>query len=310
MGSPRFPALLIQRLSTRGGLVTAGVMLALIGLHLTRAGGPPTPSIVVLLLGCAQAVAGLVLSRAGPVAQRASRASERCAGWLGVQPAQLLLIADGLILTLASRAASGDAALNASPLATPLWLIGIVLVCAGCWTRTPARPAEHWPWGEIALVALLTLLALIVRAWHIGSMPYVLSGDEGSAGLTAWEFRTGARDNLLSLGWFSFPALYFGLLSVSQAFFGRTAEAIRLVSALAGALTIPALYWVARPMFGRPAARGGRGWPPSMCTYSSAGWRTTTSSTACFFATADGGARSCSPASAWDSASTSTQRRG
>ncbi len=91
-------------------------------------------------------------------------------------------------------------------------------------------------------------------------MPYVLSGDEGSAGLTAWEFRTGARDNLLSLGWFSFPALYFGLLSVSQAVFGRTAEAIRLVSALAGALTIPALYWMARQMFGRPAALAAAAW--------------------------------------------------
>jgi len=260
MGSPRFPVLLVQRLSTRGGLVAAGVMLALIGLHLTRAGGPPAPSIAVLLLGCAQAVAGLILTRAGLLAQRVARTSERCAGWLGVQPAQLLLIADGLILTLASRAASGDGPLNASPLATPLWLAGIVLVCAGCWTRPPAQPAERLPWGEIALVGLLTLLALIVRAWHIGSMPYVLSGDEGSAGLTAWEFRTGARDNLLSLGWFSFPALYFGLLSISQAVLGRTTEAVRLVSALAGALTIPALYWTARPMFGRPAALAAAAW--------------------------------------------------
>jgi 4-amino-4-deoxy-L-arabinose transferase-like glycosyltransferase len=241
-------------------LVAAGVVLALIGLYLTRAGGSPIPSIAVLLLGCAQAVSGLMVSRAGPVARQASRLSERCAGWLGVQPAQLLLIANGLVLALASRAASGDATLNASPLATPLWLTGIVMVCAGCWARTPAPTAERWPRGEIALVALLTLLALIVRAWDIGSMPYVLSGDEGSAGLTAWEFRTGARDNVLSLGWFSFPALYFGLLSASQAVFGRTAEAIRLVSALAGALTVPALYWMARQMFGRPAALAAAAW--------------------------------------------------
>lgn len=247
-------------LSPRRAWVAAGVVLALIGLHLTHAGGPPIPSIAVLLLGCAQAVSGLMVSRAGPVARQASRLSERCAGWLGVQPAQLLLIADGLILALASRAASGDAALNASPLATPLWLTGIVMGCAGCWARTPAPTAERWPRGEIALVALLTLLALIVRAWDIGSMPYVLSGDEGSAGLTAWEFRTAARDNVLSLGWFSFPALYFGLLSVSQAVFGRTAEAIRLVSALAGALTVPALYWMARQMFGRPAALAAAAW--------------------------------------------------
>ena len=260
MGSTRFPALVHGLLTLGGASVAAGAVLALIGLHLTRAGGPPISSIAVLLLGCAQAISGLMVSRTRPAAQHASRLSERCATWLGVQPAQLLLIADGLILTLAARAASGDAALNASPLATPLWLTGILLVCAGCWARTPAPSAAPWPWGEIALVALLTLLALIVRAWAIGSMPYVLSGDEGSAGLTAWEFRTGARDNLLSLGWFSFPALYFGLLSVSQAVFGRTTEAIRLVSALAGALTIPALYWMARQMFGRPAALAAAAW--------------------------------------------------
>ncbi len=235
-------------------------MLVLISLHLARAGGPRLPAIAVLFLGCAQTLTALAARRAGLVARQVPRFSQRAAGWLGVQPVQLLLIADGLILALASRSAAGDAPLNASPLANPLWLTGIVLVSAGCWARTPAWSAERWPRGEIVVVALLTLLALAVRAWEIGSMPYVLSGDEGSAGLTAWEFRTGARDNLLSLGWFSFPALYFGLLSASQSVFGRTTEAIRLVSALAGALTIPALYWMARRMFGRPAALAAAAW--------------------------------------------------
>jgi 4-amino-4-deoxy-L-arabinose transferase-like glycosyltransferase len=260
MGSPQVPALPHRPLFPPGALLAAGALLALIGLHLMRAGGPLIPAIAVLLLGCAQALSGLFASRAGPVARQTSRLSQRCAGWLGVQPTQLLLIANGLILTLASRSAAGDAALNASPLATPLWLAGIVMVCAGCWARTPTPTVECWPRGEVAVVALLTLLALVVRAWEIGSMPYVLSGDEGSAGLTAWEFLSGARDNLLSLGWFSFPALYFGLLSASQAVFGRTAEAIRLVSALAGALTVPALYWMARQMFGRPAALAAAAW--------------------------------------------------
>ena len=259
MGPSQAPALR-QRVFTAPGAAAAGAALALIGLHLTRAGGPRLPADAVLLLGCAQALTALAAWRVAPIARRVSRLSQRVAEWLGVQPVQLLLIADGLILAFGSRSAAGDAPLNSSPLATPLWLIGIVMVCTGCWARRSAPSAEPWPRGEIAVVALLTLLALAVRAWEIGSMPYVLSGDEGSAGLTAWEFRTGARDNLLSLGWFSFPALYFGLLSASQFVFGRTTEAIRLVSALAGALTVPALYWMARRMFGRPAALAAAAW--------------------------------------------------
>jgi 4-amino-4-deoxy-L-arabinose transferase-like glycosyltransferase len=236
------------------------VLLALLGLFLARAGGPRLPAVVVAFIGCAQAVVGLIHSRGPASMLRADRVPTRCAEWLGVRPIQLLLIFDGLTLALSARSASGDGPLSASGLAAPLWLAGVVLVCAGCWVRAREGPRECWTRGEVAAVALLTVLAFAVRAWKIGTMPYVLSGDEGSAGLTAWEFRTGARDNLLSIGWFSFPALYFGLLSASQAIFGRSTEAIRLVSALAGALTIPALYWMARHMFGRPAAFAAAAW--------------------------------------------------
>jgi len=91
-------------------------------------------------------------------------------------------------------------------------------------------------------------------------MPFVLGGDEGSAGLVGWEFVQGNRDNLLSLGWFSFPALYFWLLSISQTIFGRSIEAIRWVSALGGALTVVALYWAGRGMFGRRTAFWASAW--------------------------------------------------
>jgi 4-amino-4-deoxy-L-arabinose transferase-like glycosyltransferase len=240
--------------------VITGVLLTLLGLYLAGAGGPRPPAVAVALIGCAQAVFGLIRSRGGALMLRAKRVPARCAEWLGVRPTQLLLIVDGLTLALSARSASGDGPLSASWLAVPLWLAGIVLVCIGSWVRTQEGPGERWTRAEVAAVALLAVLALAVRAWGIGTMPYVLSGDEGSAGLTAWEFRTGARDNVLSIGWFSFPALYFGLLSVSQAVLGRSTEAIRLVSALAGALTIPALYWMARRMFGRPAALAAAAW--------------------------------------------------
>jgi 4-amino-4-deoxy-L-arabinose transferase-like glycosyltransferase len=238
----------------------AGLLLALLGLYLAQAGGPRLPAVATILIGCAQIAGALVSRRGGMFAQQLVRASSRSANWMGIRPAQLFLILDGLALALAARSAAGDEPFCVSPLATPLWLAGIALVWIGCWDLTRRDPVARWSRVEIAAIAALTLLALAARAWHIATMPYVLSGDEGSAGLTAWEFRTGARNNLLSFGWFSFPALYFGLLSVSQAVLGRSTEAIRVVSAVAGALTIPALYWAARPMFGRPAAFASAAW--------------------------------------------------
>ena len=237
--------------------IAAGVTLVVIACLVLLANGLRLPAAGALVLGAFEAAWGAWPHR-GPRDLR--HPQEGGARPPAIRRDQVLLVFNGLAVSLLARAAAGDGPQAMSPLATPLWLAGIAMVCVGCSTRTPAPTVEGWPLGEIAAVVVLTLLAFGVRAWEIGSMPYVLSGDEGSAGLTAWEFRTGARDNLLSLGWFSFPALYFGMLSASQAVFGRTVEAIRLVSALAGALTIPALYWMARHMFGRPAALAAAAW--------------------------------------------------
>jgi len=178
---------------------------------------------------------------------------ERSAGWLGLQPGNGLLLVLGTGMAIGARAAAGDGARLVSWLALPLWLVGIA--CTALALRQPAAsqlPARsaHWEW--IGLAAL-TLLALGLRTWKLASMPYVLSGDEGSAGLSGMEFVQGVRNNPLGLGWFSFPSLYFWMLSGLQLIFGRTTFAIRSLSALAGALTIPAVFWMVRGFFGRRA---------------------------------------------------------
>ena len=235
-------------------LALAGLAQATLGAYLLSLDGPPIASLAVVIFGCLETLAGL-LGR-GALASRLARP----AGWLGVSSAQMLAIANGLVVAVASRAAAGDGQLVLSPLATPLWLAGIVLVVWGCLNRDQPSASPHWTRLEIAAVALLSLAALVVRAWDLGHLPYVLSGDEGSAGLTAWEFRTGVRDNLLSLGWFSFPSIYFALVALGQLAFGRTVEAVRIASALVGALTIPALYALAREMVSRQAAFAAAAW--------------------------------------------------
>jgi hypothetical protein len=93
-----------------------------------------------------------------------------------------------------------------------------------------------------------------LRAYQTAQFPDTYSGDEGSAGLYAVELLTGKADNLFGLGWFSFPALYFTVQSTAIAVAGQTIEAVRFTSAMAGALTVVALYWLGRAMFDRTTA--------------------------------------------------------
>jgi len=234
--------------------LAGALALVLTAMHLLRASPFLALNLSLLFLGLLLAAWGALLLVQSSLSIHLRALLSRLADWWEIAPAQAPLIALGLGLAAASRAASGDGPSVHSPLATPLWLAGILLVYLG--TRSPSQGASRVrisP-GELGLLLLLTCIAFLIRAWRVESMPYVLSGDEGSAGLTAWEFLDGQRDNFLGLGWFSFPSLYFWLLSRAQVLLGRTVLAIRLPSAIAGALTIPATYWLVREMLGRRAA--------------------------------------------------------
>ena len=185
---------------------------------------------------------------------------DRFARWLTITPRRGWIIIFGLLFSIAAFAATGDSAIASSRIAVPLWLTGIALTIFGCWKTSLPQKRKHWNRWEIGFILALTLASFLLRAWGADHMPYVLSGDEGSAGLTAWEFVEGRRSNILGLGWFSFPSLYFWILSLSQRVLGRTVIAIRWVSAFGGALTIPALYWACRSLFNRRVATLSAAW--------------------------------------------------
>ena len=185
----------------------------------------------------------------------------RFQAWIGTTHVSLDWLLSGFGFALAARAAAGDDPQVISSLAIPLWVAG--MACTWHGLRRPSQPASQdarldkleWP----ALAGLIAI-AFAVRAWKIDSMPYVLSGDEGSIGLTGWEFIDGTRDNPLGLGWFSFPSLYFWMVSWSQVLCGRTVHAIRLVSAVVGTLTVPVTFLLLRSMFNRRTAWLGAIW--------------------------------------------------
>lgn len=237
------------------------VILLTLGGYLSIVSPVRWPSLLVLLLGSLQC-AWLLLARRFPDRSHVLRGHLRSLrSWLGLSEARASLLLLGTGMTIAARSAAGDSPRVVSWLALPLWIGGIACTLFALrGHHTAPRRVGNPDRLEWLALTLLTLAAFILRAWRIGSMPYVLSGDEGSAGLTAIEFLNGARNNPLGLGWFSFPALYFWLLSGAQLLFGRTIFAIRVLSALIGALSVPATFWLLKGFFGRRAGWLGALW--------------------------------------------------
>lgn len=175
--------------------------------------------------------------------------------YLGVAGWQMILLYSALGLVLLARLAAGDRVqANFPGLATVSWLVAITAVVWGAisWTKPEKPVAENAPvwWGEIIFLLFLTVLALLLRVAQLETIPPTLSGDEASAGLEGVRFLQGEITNLFTTGWFGFATFYFAVQSVGIELWGQTTAGLRVMSALAGALTIPAVYWLGRQTYG------------------------------------------------------------
>ncbi|MGB7538506.1 MAG: glycosyltransferase family 39 protein [Anaerolineales bacterium] len=168
---------------------------------------------------------------------------------LGISEWQLPLAAGGLCFAILSGAGAGDRSLMFHPAAAlAAWGCGIVMTVAGFRSRAPAirnvRSAAVW-------AGLFFIAALLLRLVRIDLPPF--SGDEGSTGMDALIFLQGYADTFFrSVGFHPFPGFYYFLEAESIQLFGRTVLAVRLPSAVAGALTVGVLYLAARALFGHP----------------------------------------------------------
>ncbi|MGB8213337.1 MAG: glycosyltransferase family 39 protein [Anaerolineales bacterium] len=132
------------------------------------------------------------------------------------------------------------------------WFIAIGLVLAATWIQ----PAPlHWPsWRLVALFLGLTAFAFFLRVFLAGSIPAVLTGDEAAAGSNAENITHGLMNNIFITSWYAFPSFWFTLPAFFIGLFGHTTLALRIPSAIAGALTVTATFFVARAMFGKRTA--------------------------------------------------------
>lgn len=100
------------------------------------------------------------------------------------------------------------------------------------------------------LVALL-LAAFLVRAVALGRVPANLGGDEGSQLLDGLRLIERPFGNPFATGWYSVPTMSFLAYGVALRLFGATIAGGRMLSVLAGTLTVLTTFLLTRRLGGR-----------------------------------------------------------
>ncbi len=242
-----------ERRRIGGALVFLGFLFGILSLYLRKDLPPENASAYLpfLAIGLLFFMGGMYLASRLDQKVLFLPALDWISSKLGIRPAQGVYFLGGIILAILATVAAGTNSLMISPVvAIVSWIGGIALTVYGGWVLTPAAERKPLPKDALFWAAGLTLAAFLLRAVLVGQIPVMLTGDEGSTGIDALQFRLGTVNNPFGIfGWHPFPSFYFFLESIGVALFGQTAEALRYPSALAGALTVGALYLVVRSMY-------------------------------------------------------------
>ena len=266
------------------GLAFSGALLVLFGQWLISSmpGESTLGSALPQLVGAGLFVASVIMVSSRKAPKWMIRTLDAIPEWMHVHPWQVTALVAALPLAaIAAMAAGSDAKMINPALALASWVVAITLSVAGGLSlgprisRDPVKAskrarsstagrasavgrtslgsrlaASRW---EIAGLTLLGVVAFALRAWNTTHIPIFLTGDEGSAGLEAVRALKGEINNIFAAGWYGFPQLYFVVQSLSLRVLGVTTAAIRLPSALIGALTVVGTYILAKALFGSRA---------------------------------------------------------
>ena len=107
---------------------------------------------------------------------------------------------------------------------------------------------------ESLAVFAIILLGFTLRASALDRYPPMMHGDEGEMGIRALGILNGTQPlSPFSTAFLSHPTMFYFWQALSMAFFGRNEVGLRMLSALAGTLSIPLLYLLMRYGYGRVA---------------------------------------------------------
>ncbi len=112
------------------------------------------------------------------------------------------------------------------------------------------RPG-HGLGGRVVALAIVALLALVVRVYDLEHIPANLGGDEGTWAIEGLAMLDGRLANPFATRWFAFPSMSFLVWGVSMRVFGETVAGVRAISALIGTASVLTTFLLARKIWGR-----------------------------------------------------------
>lgn len=121
-----------------------------------------------------------------------------------------------------------------------------------------------WSWWEAAVLALIVVLALLLRVWDLRDVPFNIYPDEVMTGVVAeraYISDPSPAPSVFSTLWsdIELPALWFAIVAEALKLGGISLAVVRLPAALFGAATVLSLYGLIRSVWGRVAAITGAG---------------------------------------------------
>ncbi len=150
----------------------------------------------------------------------------------------LLLLGSGLALAFALLLQRWERPYAEQLLAWASAVVLLNLAFAGCRRRLPSH--------DVAAILLLLAVAVAARTWDLEHIPGGFYGDEGEFGMYAVKIVDGERVPPFANGWDNHPTLFSYIQAASMGALGQTITAVRLPSAVAGALTVIPLFLLLR----------------------------------------------------------------
>lgn len=144
----------------------------------------------------------------------------------------------------------------------------LLIVSATLVLETPRLPALSWPRLKEKLatlvsdshwlwLALILLLAFLLRAYNLESLPFGLWYDEADNGLAARRILSEPNYRPVYVQSTNYPAFLIYLIAFSFRVFGEGVLGLRAVSLTLGLLTVVAFYVLVRQLWNREIALAG-----------------------------------------------------
>jgi hypothetical protein len=145
-----------------------------------------------------------------------------------------------------------------------LWLVSMILILTGAWmlgavgrgSPRAATASTTWSdssrsrWLEAAAFVLILALAILLRTYRFDSIPPGIYVDETNGSMDALKILEGESISPFATGWYGTPNGYIYYMAGMFKLFGANWASLKLVSLIPAILSVVAIYFLGRLMFG------------------------------------------------------------